>query len=177
MKVVLKKKNLSNLEFINTADDLYNSLQQQKLSGLPLLQDQQSILSVLILSYARPCSLFLRTTGDSFARLTKAWVILRLSGHILIGSEECISPTDTACIMLSHIRSLVHSFNSNLKIATFLNPINSHSIRLSDIIALRTGDIMIMAPRWLLKIRNKNVPFTIESQVQTILETLIQQLH
>lgn len=77
-------------------------------------------------------------------------VILLLPAHILIGSKERISPTNTISFRSSHIDRLVYSQETIILTAASLGPLDKPSSCLSDLIELQTGHSKILDPRHLL---------------------------
>lgn len=101
----------------------------------------------LKLGYVRSSLLFKKTFEDSIYGPFVTLVTLRLSTFDFIECKECILPTDTLFIQLSHIRRLVHSNKANFENTAPLDPIFNCSERLWDRIVLKIEETNIMAPR------------------------------
>lgn len=124
------------------------------------------------LSYVSLYLLSWRTTGCWATGPAVNRVILRLCIYILIGNKTCISPADTIFVKSCHICRLVYPYNAIFKTKISLGPVVNRSSNLSYLIALRTGDIKIMASRRPLQVPQRIFISQVKLKSKLSLKTL-----
>lgn len=135
----------------------------EDLQQVPTLSIDQLYQSMLAISNA--CWRLKWMTRHDQGQSTFTWTYLDWKKRVYFA-------LGTNSIKPSQILKVVHASNGNVEIAASLGPVINRFARLSDIIALRTEDIKIMAPRRPFKVRPRIIVSLVKLKFELSLEKL-----